>query len=542
MSTRSRTGLVCLAIIFSTGCSSTKTTPRTEVLLQVDADRQIRLESERMTLEISSGAPGTAMLGREEPEVFDLTSEEFRWPASLALIAKPGHEAHAFEVTITVEKGGEALARGRVRSAFLKQQTLLLKTSLFSECIGKLDCGDNQTCVGMNGSPECVDATVLASELPSFDPDQGLPQGGDAADGGGGRGGSGGAESDSGPATDSGADGSTSDSDAATAGDGGAGNGGAGSGGAGQGGAGSDAGPSCVSKGAEQCSNGLDDDCNGDTDCADAACSAMTCAPAGSVTGLLVPSAESCPAGFQASQTTIYQGLTDQGCSGCSCSTTATQCVPHVYYYSTTTACTNDLVKPYTGGTLINKSITETCSSEPIGDDQGMGTPVAWRVTMSTYPGTCSASGSATPLPPVWATTMKLCTTNTRGGGCDSGFVCVPKVSGKKYCSQPSAASCPSNTTQQTWQRGFSDNRSCGLCGCMANGGNCNNVVVRLGHDWGCGTVDGELHGGEKSCSISTYSPPAWMAGSPTNPTCSSSAAVNGSLTATSPLDLCCAN
>jgi hypothetical protein len=533
MSVHVRVLVLSLALVLQTSCKADETTARTEVLLQVDGDRQIRLESERMTLEISSGAPGSATLGSAEPEVFDLTAEEFRWPASLALVAKAGHETHVFQVTITVEKGGEPLARGRVRSAFLKEQTLLLKTSLFSECIGKLDCGDGQTCVGANGNPECVSAAIEASELPAYDPTVGVPMAGTAAHGGGG-GGSGG-EPDAGGVIDSGADANAVEMDAAAGTDGGPGS-------AGEGGSDSGMPPACVSHGVEQCSNGIDDDCNGEIDCADAACGSMTCAPAGSSTGVLVPSGESCPAGFQQSETTIYQGLTDQGCSGCSCTTTATQCVPHVYYYSSTSACTADSVKPYTGGTLITKLITETCSSEPIGDSQGMGTPVAWRATMSAYPGTCDASGSATPLPPVWATTMKLCTTNKRGGGCGAGFACVPKVSGKKYCSQPSAASCPAATTQQTWQRGFSDNRSCGLCGCEASGGDCSNVVVRLGHDWSCGSIDGELHGGEKSCSISTYAPPAWMAGTPTNPTCSSSAAVNGSLTATSPLNLCCAN
>jgi hypothetical protein len=185
---------------------------------------------------------------------------------------------------------------------------------------------------------------------------------------------------------------------------------------------------------------------------------------------------------------------------------------------------------------------TGNCGSEPLGGNQGMDTPVAWRVTMTVYPGTCDASGSATPIPPAWATTMKLCTTSARGGGCPSGLACVPKAPGKPHCANKPAASCPAGTATQTWHRSFSDNRSCGSCGCAASGGDCDNVVVNLGHDWGCSTIDGSLHGGEKSCSISTYAPPAWLSGLPTNPTCTATAPTNGSLTATSPLDLCCAD
>ena len=412
--------VLSLPLLWQVGCHSQQTLPRTEILLQVDADREIRGQADRLTLEISSGEPGA--LRQAEPEVFDLADEGFRWPASLALVAKASHEAHAFEVTITVEKSGEPLARGRVLSTFLKQQTLLLKTSLFSACIGKLDCGDDQTCVGAQGGAECVSAVVEASQLPTYDPEQAAAGAGSTAGGNGGNGGSAGAS------VDSGTDGGSPDRDAATS-DGGRGDGDAATSGSDAGtDSGADSGltPGCISRGAEQCSNGLDDDCNGDIDCADTACSSMKCAPSGSVTGVLVPDGTPCPEGFQQAETTLYKGLTDQGCSGCSCATTATQCVPRVYYYASTPACTADSVVPYTGGTLITTPITEACSSEPIGSDQGMDTPVAWRVTMTTYPGACSASGSPTPLPAVWATTMKLCSTNARGGGCGAGFVCVP--------------------------------------------------------------------------------------------------------------------
>ena len=529
------------------GCKADETRPRTEVLLLIDADRTIRSQAEKLTVELSSGQFDAPDLVAAEPEVFDLGADEFRWPASLALVARPGHEEHVFQVTISVEAAGETLARSRVRSAFVKNQTLLLKTSMFGACIGKLDCSPEQTCVSVRGAAQCISAVVDEKSLPSFVP------GGDAgdlvADGGGGG-------PDAGSRNDASTPSDASMADADKPGDAEAGvdanradTGATNEAGATPDGSTSDGSaadamqPGCRKLGPEQCDNGLDDDCNGDIDCADSACTPMTtCAPAGSTVGVLVPEASPCPSGFSQTELALHQGLMDTGCSGCSCQATPATCTPQVYYYASTSACTLDAIKPYTGGTLINKSITATCSSEPIGDSQGMSTPVAWRVAMTVYPGSCNASGAATPLPPSWSTNTKLCTTHVAGGGCKTGFVCVPKVTTGKACGQKASAACPATTTAQTWHRSFTDNRSCDVCSCTATGGNCSNVAVQLGHDWSCNTIDGMLYGGEKSCNISTYSPPAKLSGLPTNPSCSASAAVSGMLLATSPLDLCCSD
>jgi hypothetical protein len=532
VSSATRARLVaCVFVLSVCACQSSDTLPRTEILLQVDADSEVRAQAQRLTVALASGGASAETLTETDPEVFDLTAPDFHWPASLALVAKAGHENHVFEATITAEADGSPLARGRVRSAFLKGQTLLLTTSLFGACIGMFDCQADETCVSKAGKAMCVSAVVDEMSLPVFVP--GADAGGDAAD-------SGVADAGHPPVSmmDSGNppekdaavhdSGSTSDAGTHPPSDSGASSDGAVEAGG------------CVPTSQELCFNGVDDDCNGKTDCADSACMAgAMCAPAASTLGVLVSSGDPCPSGYGQGELLLHQGLTDNGCSGCSCQSTPTTCSPHVYYYATTSACTGD-VAPYSGGTLLNPIPSYTCSSSPIGDAQSMDTPVAWRVTMGVSPSACTASGAASALPPAWSTTMKLCTRTTSGGGCSSGFACVPKVAGAKTCSEKAGAVCPTTTNQETWQRGFSDNRSCGGCACTAAGGNCSSVAVQLGHDWGCGTIDGSLHGGEKSCSISTYAPPAILSGLPTNPTCSVGAPVNGTLTATQPLDLCC--
>jgi hypothetical protein len=135
----------------------------------------------------------------------------------------------------------------------------------------------------------------------------------------------------------------------------------------------------------------------------------------------------------------------------------------------------------------------------------------------------------------------KLCTASSVGGGCQQGFMCVPRMSGAKLCGEKSNSGiCPSSSIPETWQRGVNDRRSCGGCSCSALGGDCNSVTVQLGHDWSCNQIDSSLHGGEKSCGVSTYMPPAILAGLPTDPTCNATAPENGTLTASAPLDLCC--
>jgi hypothetical protein len=61
-----------------------------------------------------------------------------------------------------------------------------------------------------------------------------------------------------------------------------------------------------------------------------------------------------------------------------------------------------------------------------------------------------------------------------------------------------------------------------------------------MGHDWSCGSMDGLLGGGEKSCSVGTYAPPVILVGTPTDASCQASAASHGSMAPTGPIELCC--
>jgi len=528
---------VC-ALLSLASCKSNTVVPRTEVLLQIEAERLVKLAADHMQIEISSGPQG-GELTQSEAEEYDLVSDEFNWPASLALMAKPGHEDHVFEVTIHIDARGKRVARSKVKSSFIKHQTLLLKTLLYGECLNKLDCDEAQTCVAPDGTARCESGEIAASTLPRF------TVGGDragepAADGG---------EGAAGAAQEGGSGGQrAAGSGGQRAAAGSSGGGGGGQSGA-QAGGGSTAGaaggaPACERRGAEQCDNGVDDDCNGKLDCADPACSEVTqCVPNGSVVGVLVPETSVCPLGYDKGVQLIHRGLNDPGCGGCSCRPVPTTCTPHAWLYATTTECTAD-IPPYSAGKQAMVAIPQKpgCTSGPVGSSVGIETPAGWRAKVVKSEDACSSSGSAIALPPTWGTTMKLCMTSAKRNGCNVGQACVPKPSTGQVCAQRELAACPGSTSLQTWQREYTDERTCGSCGCSARGGSCSQIVVNLGHDWSCNTVDSSLKDGEKTCVLSTYSPPAFYDGFPLDPTCSASAPVTGSVKPASPLELCCVN
>lgn len=136
---------------------------------------------------------------------------------------------------------------------------------------------------------------------------------------------------------------------------------------------------------------------------------------------------------------------------------------------------------------------------------------------------------------------MKLCVAAApKRGGCDAGYACLPKVSTGRLCAQRELAVCPSPSKLEIWARDFADERTCGACGCAAQGGSCGDLVVNLGHDYSCGLIDGTLRDGGKSCMLSTYSPPAWFEGKPKDPTCTAGAQVSGSVKPSSPIEMCC--
>jgi hypothetical protein len=294
----------------------------------------------------------------------------------------------------------------------------------------------------------------------------------------------------------------------------------------------------CVPSGAEDCFNGLDDDCNGMTDCEDAVCTDVAVCeplPANAASGVIVLEADPCPAGFTADERIIHHGLQDGGCTGCGCTTGPTSCSGEVWYYKDAAACSGDVAQ--VGGTAAG-SFGFTCDSNPITGGFVYGARAsAWKVSQ-----TCNANGAPTLAPPAWNQTRKFCRADAEGKGCGAGNTCVPKQTTAPHCALAEGSGLCNGfgMSQSDWYTGFTDTRVCGACGCTATGGGCKGVQLAVGSDYSC-INKALVNESTKQCFPNgIYAPPVHLTGNPTLGSCTADGGVKGSLIPTEQLTLCC--
>jgi hypothetical protein len=350
--------------------------------------------------------------------------------------------------------------------------------------------------------------------------------------------------------------------DAGTGGRGGADGGGSGGAGggttdSGAGGAvdsGVDTGPACVFQSAEDCFNGIDDDCNGHTDCDDPACTvSTTCVPAagstGFVPGAYVDPSLTCPVRFDAGESTINAMLDPgAGCTGCSCDASVS-CSANLYKYASSTACGLDLTN--TGGalaggitaTLAASATTATASCLASTFDTTTEARVSAYVTTN---GPCTPHGTAKVTPPAWGASRKFCSAGSVGGGCSPGYVCVPKAAPNHCVMALGSKACPAGYTKDpaAWYTGFTDTRSCGACGCgTQTPGSC--TPLQVAFYYGASTtctagINHSLQSNTNGCNFNATDGSAGFSGTPTAPVCPAVSAQSGALTPTGAQSLCC--
>jgi hypothetical protein len=469
---------------------------------------------------------------------FPLTGGTRTLPLEIGLLSPSGGGT---DVGITVSA---LLARNVVVSeeaitSFIKGKSLVLDMYLAAECVA-FDCKDpNKTCtVGQ----VCIDRQRPAEKLPVFVPhpapnDAGGdrvdakdgPSGADARDGaaagadGGGVAGTGGVTpTDAGDAmSDVKADAMDGPVEVAPEV------------------------PTCVPK-AEDCFNGLDDDCDTKSDCADTDCvPTAVCVPRPSGTvGTTVDGTGACPAGFGAAITQLGGGLTSATtCSGCQCGAPGTTtCTADLYTQLSQASCGSN-----TGGKYVYTISTDDAEPCPIPDTNTTNVYGA-RLTPWTVQTTgCPASG--TPVKPiaVWGKNTKFCGAEklnaNAGNGCATGQVCMPRgAAGRSCVLLDGAGSCPAGAAADTLYTTFTDGRSCAACSC-AKSASCDNLYVKFGSDYSCGVDYGHIKGGMATCATQTfgiYVPGYELVGTPNPPTCTPTSAVSGVATPTGARTICC--
>jgi hypothetical protein len=289
----------------------------------------------------------------------------------------------------------------------------------------------------------------------------------------------------------------------------------------------------CVPSGAEDCFNGIDDDCNGLTDCEDPACNAIAeCVPnAPNVAfGVHVPTGTACPAGYTGGGPVLAQGLQSSGsCSGCTC-TGFTVC--------------GSVVRELAAGTCPGTEITNRivwsnqCISLPF-------TTTNVHVDALQLQSTCGAAGTPMVPPASWTTETQFC----RGGaglGCSPGSVCVHKAT--QHCVlHDGTTSCAAGYSPEsggTWYTSVTDNRSCGAsCSCGSTGGSCGTSFVRAfagGSNCSSSTTI-DLTSNADNCALS-FTPASGriILQGDTPPTCFQDNILTGTATPSGAETLCC--
>ncbi|MEZ4225370.1 MAG: hypothetical protein R3B13_30745 [Polyangiaceae bacterium] len=257
-----------------------------------------------------------------------------------------------------------------------------------------------------------------------------------------------------------------------------------------------DGGPDAPIGGAEICNNGVDDDGNGQADCADPICIAKgyrcAAAPPSGWSGPLLfytgeTPAPACPAGFP---TRIAEGGvtatgTPASCPSCVCGApTDVKCVAKfTKYYTAGWACSGGAVKK------VSLALDSSCTPLPNISDG------AWDVGYDglAVQASCAATaaGKTTKAAVEWSPHRALCGGATTGTSCGAGSACIPPAT-PPYAAQACIARagdhvCPSPYLMSFQiYTGFDDTRDCTACSCTAKGA-CT-AQVSMAHDSQCKT------------------------------------------------------
>jgi hypothetical protein len=278
----------------------------------------------------------------------------------------------------------------------------------------------------------------------------------------------------------------------------------------------------------EDCFNGLDDDCDGKTDCADVDCPghAVCVGSTGFTPGVVVAADASCPSGFAADDAVLLEAPFQVSCGGCTCAPGKTFCqTPAITIYATAAAC--EANQP-----VDRIPLTSVCTA--VSGNLMVG---GYRFDSDSN-AACNISGAATANAPVWSGRLHFCQARQTGKGCVDGQVCAP-VAGNGVCLKAAGdVACPAGLHKRTVYTGFEDTRRC-TCSCRPSGGYCG-LTLNTGYDDPtCGGAG--LGAGAASCEAAAGKLYAKVSGMSVPPTgCEIDYFNDGRLTPSGASTLCC--
>lgn len=252
----------------------------------------------------------------------------------------------------------------------------------------------------------------------------------------------------------------------------------------------------CVPKGPENCTNGIDDDCNGLTDCQDMACvtAGYTCVPPAtngwSFVAFDPTGRPACPGTLTPKTLDVDPtDLTSPAVCGCSCT------------LGTSPSCEN-------GTITVKGGPDDTCDVGPlfVPASGGACTPFmgAYQVTafaQATGPGVSGGACTADPtqsIPSTGASQGETCGGESAfGAGCSGGQVCALSPSPFQACVHHGGQQtcvAGSGYTQAFTVGTLQDTRGCSTCTCGATPtGTCGTATWTLYTNATCGTVASQV-------------------------------------------------
>jgi hypothetical protein len=246
----------------------------------------------------------------------------------------------------------------------------------------------------------------------------------------------------------------------------------------------------------EDCTNGIDDNCNGLVDCADPECTGdggdFSCTALPDVSGWTIVAYDSngdqaCPSYYSSTGSTVVvsASASPDSCT-CNCANTAPATCQGAWAWTTNGTSPSCGTAPSSGGNGIdNGQCQNSNGTDPLNPTYYfIGAPN----NVHTQAGSCSASGAVTSKPAANVVHGETCALPQAGAGCSTGGVCAPKVtSGFSRCSVMSgSATCPTGFVQSAVYTTSTDTRTCSGCACGTVDLACNVTGMYFFSNTGC--------------------------------------------------------
>ena len=168
---------LCLGWIASLACTGCQLEsgirPRTQVVIDIDADRMVREETDHVHLVIagsSTRAQLAAAPALVDRTIFVRMPAGPHWPLREVLVPQRGDATRVYFMTVTAFRdrgdrsdGEELVAEAHVESGYVRDEIRSLQLNLSTACIGVI-CSSDESCV--DGS--CEAAWRAPEDLPRF--------------------------------------------------------------------------------------------------------------------------------------------------------------------------------------------------------------------------------------------------------------------------------------------------------------------------------------------------------------------------------------